>query len=163
MPLVKPRYNKRPNTDFDEQQKMLISMTVRSRWFLCRMAFPFLYQIFLFFPHSIIRLRAPLHLPGPLSVDFRKERVTIFWNRPRRAGIRRPAQRNQQVCALSTPEEKTPTAALRATKRGRKPIANRPYQPEFTGIEAWGIFWFRPRRAGIRRLTGREEKQSSAN
>ena len=30
----------------------------------------------------------------------------------------------QQVYALSTPKEKTPTAALRAAKRGRKPIAN---------------------------------------
>ena len=40
--------------------------------------------------------------------------------------------------ALSTPKEKTPTAALRAAKRGPKPSANRPFEPKFTGIKAWG-------------------------
>jgi len=38
------------------------------------------------------------------------------------------------VYALSTPKEETPTAAFRAAKRGRKADANRPFQPEFAGI-----------------------------
>jgi hypothetical protein len=45
------------------------------------------------------------------------------------------------VCALSTPKEKS-TAVLSAIKRGEggKPIANanRPFQSEFTRVQAWG-------------------------
>ena len=40
--------------------------------------------------------------------------------------------------ALSNPKEITPTAALRAAKRGRKADASRPVQPEFAGIKALG-------------------------
>ena len=45
------------------------------------------------------------------------------------------------MCALSTPKEKS-TAVLSAIKRGEggKPIANanRPFQSEFTRVQAWG-------------------------
>ena len=60
--------------------------------------------------------------------------------------------------ALSTPKEITPTAALRAAKRGRKADPSRPVQPEFAGITG---FWFGPRGAGIRRLTSRQRIQGN--
>jgi len=44
----------------------------------------------------------------------------------------------RHLYAASTPKETTPTAASRAANRGREAIANKPIQPEFTRIKAWG-------------------------
>ena len=74
---------------------------------------------------------ATISQPGSTAENPRKSRGNLTWSEilSHRAGILR--KRESQPCTPQRPWE------LRAAKRGRKPIANKPSPPEFTGIETW--------------------------